>query len=233
MTENHQPLQDIRDIRKMMEQSSRFISLSGLSGIAAGVCALAGGFAACRYIDFGIPGRYRSRLIFEEIGRQYPEPVSLPYPNYSRVTFLDEVLSSPLFYIAICTFIAAFAGAFFFTWLKSKKQGIPLWGVTSRRLMWNVLIPMITGGIFLYRMAELGNYGLLAPGCLIFYGLALLNASKYTLKEIRWLGFSQIALGILNCWAIGYGLYFWMAGFGVMHIVYGVYMWWRYERETA
>jgi hypothetical protein len=78
---------------------------------------------------------------------------------------------------------------------------------------------------------QLGNFALIAPGCLIFYGLALVNAGKYTLGEIRLLGFGQIALGILNCWFLGYGLFFWAAGFGVLHIVYGILMWWKYERE--
>ncbi len=35
-------LEALSDIRSMMEQSSRFISLSGLSGIFAGITALVG-----------------------------------------------------------------------------------------------------------------------------------------------------------------------------------------------
>jgi len=35
-------LDTLQDIRKMMQRSSRFISLSGLSGIAAGIWALIG-----------------------------------------------------------------------------------------------------------------------------------------------------------------------------------------------
>jgi uncharacterized membrane protein HdeD (DUF308 family) len=74
---------------------------------------------------------------------------------------------------------------------------------------------------------------LVAPGCLIFYGLGLINASKYTLDEIRYLGYLQIILGIINLWFVGYGLYFWAMGFGAMHILYGVYMWMKYERKRV
>ena len=90
---------------------------------------------------------------------------------------------------------------------------------------------MIVGGIFIYRMMDMGFYQLVAPACLLFYGLALVNASKYTLGEIRYLGYGQLLLGIWNLWSLGYGLYFWAAGFGVLHIIYGLLMWWKYEHE--
>ena len=90
---------------------------------------------------------------------------------------------------------------------------------------------MIVGGIFLFHLVHFGTFGLIAPGCLLFYGLALVNASKYTLDEIRYLGYFEILLGIINLQLVGYGIYFWAMGFGLLHIVYGVYMWWKYERH--
>ncbi len=106
-----------------------------------------------------------------------------------------------------------------------------MWGATAQRLTFNVAVPMAAGGIYLFKQMQFGNYGLIAPGCLIFYGLALVNASKYTLGEIRYLGYSQLLLGIINCWFVGYGLYFWAMGFGVLHIIYGTVMWYRYEKS--
>jgi hypothetical protein len=90
---------------------------------------------------------------------------------------------------------------------------------------------MVTGGIFLFRLIEAGAVGFIAPGCLIFYGLALVNGSKYTLGEVKWLGYGQILLGIINLWWVGNGLYFWALGFGLLHIIYGALMWWKYERN--
>src|SRR5688500_6884094 len=97
--------------------------------------------------------------------------------------------------------------------------------------MWSLMGPLVAGRLFLYRMIQLHQYELVAPGCLIFYGLALVNAAKYTLGEVRYLGYGQLFLGIISCWATGYGLYFWAAGFGVLHIVYGIIMWYKYERN--
>ncbi len=215
MNAQNESLQELQHIKKMMERSSRFISLSGLSGISAGICALAGAWFANDVIihSSDAPGNGLTRS------------------NYGETT-IKELMGSRLFEIALVTFIGALVLSFIFTWLRSRKTNTPVWGITARRLMINVAIPMIAGGCFLLREAQLGNYGLIAPGCLIFYGLALVNASKYTLIEVRYLGYFEIILGIINCWLIGYGLYFWAAGFGVLHIVYGFLMWFKYERAT-
>lgn len=215
MGEQQQPLEDLQHIKKMMERSSRFISLSGLSGIAAGICALVGAwFANDVIIENGGPSGYR-----EFVTRSL------------EVSSLQDFMGHRLFQIALYTFFAALFSAFLFTWLRSRKSNVPLWGYTSRRLLINVSVPMIAGGIYLFKQMQFGNYGLIAPGCLIFYGLALVNASKYTLGEVRYLGYCQILLGIINCWFVGYGLYFWAVGFGVLHIIYGSVMWYKYERN--
>jgi len=209
MNEQQQPIEDLQHIKRMMERSSRFISLSGLSGIAAGICALAGAWYASQKINCWIKGDCDLRLL----------------------AIADGKLIDELFWIATLTFISAFVLAFFFTWLRSKKSGTPIWGATTFRLFWNTIIPILAGGAFLVRMMQLGEYQLVPPGCLIFYGLALVNASKYTLSEVRYLGYGQLILGLINLWWIGYGLQFWAMGFGVMHIIYGIVMWWKYERK--
>lgn len=216
MSTQTQPLETLKDIRQMMERSSRFISLSGLSGIAAGCCALVGAWFAYDVINnAGTTGR----------------DTYLGYPGATdEVISLPDFMGNRLFLIAVITFIAALLSAFAFTYIKSRKHNIPIWGHTAQRLMLNVSIPMIVGGIFLWKMIQAGIFGLIAPGCLIFYGLALINASKYTLKEVRYLGFGQVILGIINLWFIGYGIYFWALGFGVLHIIYGMVMWWKYEK---
>ncbi|MEJ7589139.1 MAG: hypothetical protein WKI04_16400 [Ferruginibacter sp.] len=210
MPGQQQPLEDLQHIKRMMERSSRFISLSGFSGIAAGICALVGAWFAGKKINCWIKGDCTIEGLMDMGGIQ---------------------LLNDLLWIATITFIGAFISAFFFTWLRSKKNNIPMWGAATRRLFWNTVIPLLVGAIFLIRMMQLGEYELIAPGCLIFYGLALVNASKYTLGEIRFLGYGQLALGIMNLWYIGFGLYFWAMGFGVLHIIYGVWMWHKYERQ--
>jgi hypothetical protein len=213
MSEQNQPqdtLREVQDIRRLMERSSRFISLSGLSGVAAGAFALAGAWAA-RYIIF----------------KNY-------YTEYNHRGYFDDIdfakLKIQLLGLAAAVFAAAFLSAFYFTWRKSNKQGRSLWDHTSRRLFWNMIIPLIAGGLFIIGMLQYDEWRFIAPASLIFYGLALVNASKYTLTDIRYLGYCEIIVGLVNMQFIGYGLYFWALGFGVLHIIYGVVMWWKYER---
>ena len=213
MTDQQQSLEAIHDIKRMMERSSRFISLSGLSGISAGICALVGSWFASPYV-FG-----RKNLFID-----FNAPFNKDYTVF---------LNMWLFWIAAATFLTALISAFLFTYIKSSKEGIPIWGSSARRLLFNVSVPLITGGIFLFKLVQYGTFGLVAPGCLLFYGLALINASKYTLVEIKYLGYCQLLLGIINLWLVGYGLYFWAAGFGILHIVYGAYMWNKYDRNPA
>jgi hypothetical protein len=214
MNEQNHPLDTLRDIKQMMEKSSRFISLSGLSGVAAGACALAGAWFANNVIK-------ENRNTVSDIRDMTRTDDTISISSWMHNSLVD---------IAAFTFIAAFILAFLFTYLRSKKTNTPIWGSQARRLMINVMIPMIAGGIFLFALMQNKGYNLIAPGCLIFYGLALLNASKYTLFETRYLAIGEILLGIINLWFTGSGIYFWALGFGVFHIIYGTVMWWKYER---
>jgi hypothetical protein len=164
---------------------------------------------------------------------KYSDNHNPPGMDSSGNISFSDLVNNQLFLIAVFTFIAALIFSFLFTYLRSRKTNTPLWGITARRLMLNVSIPMIVGGIYIWKMVESGIFGLIAPGCLIFYGLALVNASKYTLKEVRYLGYGQMILGIINLWFIGYGIFFWAIGFGVLHILYGTMMWWKYEKPGA
>lgn len=217
MNAQNESLQELQHIKRIMERSSRFISLSGLSGISAGICALAGAWVA--YSKISLYNYEHSNFFNEDRGT---------YIFRDGLNFLIK----ELFVIALLTFGAAVITSFIFTYLRSKKTGIPLWGTATLRLLWNTIIPLATGGLFLIKCMQLGQYELISSGCLIFYGLALVNAGKYTLGEIRYLGYAQLILGIINLWMTGYGLYFWAAGFGVLHIIYGTVMWVRYERSA-
>jgi len=202
-------LQDIKDIKRIMQRSSRFISLSGLSGIAAGLCALVGAFIANNILD-AYYGSYNSTGFFTG-------------DDFSKLKIKLTALGAAVFVIAFVT-------SFYLTWRKAKKLGQPIWNLTSKRLAWNMMIPLLAGAAFILGMLRYDAWMFVSPASLIFYGLALVNASKYTLTDIRYLGYCEIVLGLINMFFIGYGLWFWAVGFGVLHIIYGIIMWWKYER---
>jgi len=202
-------IQEISDIKRIMERSSRFISLSGFSGIAAGICALIGAYIAKTWLD----------PYYTEYNRD----------GFSKPAF--AALRLKLLILAAAVLAVALLISFFFTWRRTKKNNLSIWDLTSRKLMWNVLIPLVSGGLFVIAMLQYNEWRFVAPACLIFYGLALVNGSKYTLSDIRYLGYLEIALGLISTQFINSGLYFWAVGFGLLHIVYGIIMWWKYERS--
>lgn len=206
-----QPIETLQDIKRIMERSSRFISLSGLSGVAAGICAIAGSIVARQWL-----GSYY---------HDYKDRGNFFSPDFQQLKIKFLVL-------ALAVLAAALVTAFYFTWRKAKHDKLPVWDHTSRRLTINMLIPLVSGGLFILAMLQYDEWRFVAPASLIFYGIALVNASKYTLSDVRYLGIMQIVLGLINTQFIGYGLYFWAAGFGILHVVYGLIMWWKYERKA-
>jgi hypothetical protein len=212
MNEPHDQLEQIKEIRAMMERSSRFISLSGLSGVCAGFFALAGAAAFHIYINNKLNYGYTELAGKIDIGLQ-PDLVTFCLIDAAAVVFCSVVF------------------AIFFTTRKAKSMGQSIWDTTAKRLLINLAIPLIAGGLYCLVLLNYGWFGLIAPTTLIFYGLALLNASKYTLDEIRWLGISEVILGLIGCFFIGYGITFWVLGFGMLHIIYGLLMYVRYEAK--
>ncbi|MBS1595958.1 MAG: hypothetical protein JST90_16730 [Bacteroidetes bacterium] len=213
MTQKTDHLQQLAEIKTMMERSSRFLSLSGLSGVFAGFFALAG--AAAFYI-----------FVNQRIGYGYSElahrlPIDLDMDFYT-FCFVD----------AGATLFLALAVGSYFTARKAKEDGQRIWDLSVLRFMFNLFIPLATGGLFcLILLFKYHWFGIIPPATLIFYGLALLNGSKYTLDEVRWLGISELILGLIGCLYLGYGVTLWAIGFGVLHIVYGLIMYIRYEAK--
>lgn len=186
-------LKDITEIKDMMNKSSRFFSLSGLSGILAGVYALIG--AAVAYYLVSISGR--EYLILD--GQIF---------NYILIDLVVIAMLSITTAIILST-------------RRAKKNNESLWNATSRRLLTAFLIPMVTGGIFIIIKIYNHHYGLTGSLMLIFYGLALVNASKYTIGNVKYLGYVEIVLGLICSMIPTYGFWFWVVGFGLMHIIYG------------
>ncbi|QNJ98212.1 hypothetical protein [Constantimarinum furrinae] len=188
-------LKDISEIKSLMNRSSRFISLSGLSGIFAGVYAIIG--AAVAYFFLLPKGDF----------------VVLHSWNF-------KMLLGLLLLVAVLSVVTAFL----LTTRKAKQNKVPIWDTTTKRLLLNFIVPLLTGGIYILIKLNSQHYGLTASLMLIFYGLALVNASKYTIGNIKYLGYVEIVAGLICAALPGYGFWFWIFGFGVMHIIYGSIM---------
>lgn len=194
-------IQNIAEIRSMMERSSKFLSLSGLAGILAGVYALVGAWVAYSYFGFN------------------PTEIFYSSPNLSQTIL-----------IAFGVLILALISSILLSQKKATQKDERIWNATSRSLLTSMSIPFFTGGVLILILITKELIGLVIPSMLIFYGLTLYNAGNYTIKEVRIMGFVQIVLGLLSAWFIMYSLVFWVIGFGVVHFIYGFYMHFIYDR---
>ncbi len=211
MTNTEEQLAALQDIRKIMERSSRFISLNGLSGVFVGLFALAG--AALAYLHLS-----------QTNGR-----VADDYDAVALVADKDI-----WFYCidAIVVLVLSVGVSTLLSIRKANKEGLNFWDPTAKRLLLNMLIPLVTGGLFCLILILHNFLTLIAPTLLIFYGLALVNSSKYTLEDIRYLGLLEICLGLLAAYFPANGLVFWAIGFGFLHIVYGIGMYIKYDKKV-
>ncbi len=197
-------IEDLKEIKNIMNRSSRFLSLSGLSGVLAGIFAI-------------IAAGLAYSTVYE----------GQDYLGYRQAT-LDNDSLFRLILLALVTLFLSVGVGILFSYRKAKKENLNMLDNQAKLLLINLAIPLFTGGVLCLIFLSKGYIGVIAPLTLVFYGLALVNASKYTLQEVRSLGLLEIVLGLTATYFIGFGLLFWVIGFGLLHIVYGLYMYFKY-----
>ncbi len=199
-------LNDISEIRAMMERHSKFLSLSGLSGLSAGLCALLGAVVAWLYLGKSV--------------------------DFGNVPTAHTLAELRMFFVldAGAVLVSALVLATLFSLRMARKKSIPMWTPSGKLLLINLMIPLFVGGAFCLILFWHGDIRFIPAAMLLFYGMAVLNASKFTLPEIRYLAITELLLGLACAIWIGHGLIFWALGFGVAHIVYGGVMYFKYER---
>jgi uncharacterized membrane protein YidH (DUF202 family) len=205
MNEKPDYARDITEIRSMMERSTKFLSLSGLAGIMAGMYALAGVYVSYKVFDFN--------------------PTELTTANSETNGSLWKIVA-----LAVVVLVLSLGTAIYLSWKKATKSGEKFYNATTRRVISAMAVPLIAGGLLILALFLKGFIGLLAPLSLIFYGLALYSTGKFTYEEVKTMGLIEIGLGLICTFYVGYGLLCWALGFGVVHIVYGIYLHYKYER---
>ncbi|WP_418697124.1 hypothetical protein [Bacteroides sp.] len=193
--DKNKALESVNEIKELMEKSSKFVSLSGMTAVLAGMYALAGAFVAGGLLGSGS----RKELI---------------------------VIASAILAASVIT-------ACILSWYKAKKMGQKLFSKLTYRIAWNFALPLLTGGLFCIALLLHEVYGLISSVMLLFYGLSLVNVSKFTYSNVAWLGYAFLGLGILDCFFEGHGLLFWTIGFGGFHVLYGVLFYLQYERNKG
>jgi hypothetical protein len=194
-------LEDLKVIREMMEKSTKFLSLSGLSGVLAGLTAMCGAAFAYFYL--------------------LRNPEATDYTKFQEMIIL---LADALIVLGI-----SIGFAIYFSWKKAKKSNQKLLNKVTYKTLYHLGLPLIAGGIFSLVFLLRGDIEMVASSTLLFYGLALVNVSKFTYPEVHYLGITEIILGLLSAIFLYHGIIFWTIGFGFCHILYGVLMYIKYD----
>jgi hypothetical protein len=198
---------ELHSIKNLMERSTKFISLSGLSGIMAGIYALIGALIGYKMV--------------------YTENSGLLLRDY----YINEpTVLWPLFVVALAVLLLSISTGIWLTFRQAQKKGESFWNPVSKRLVMSMAIPLVTGGLFILILILRGYFGVIASSCLVFYGLALVAGSHYTFSDVKWLGCCEIILGLMAALFPGYGIIFWVIGFSVLHILYGSIMHFKYNQ---
>lgn len=195
--------EDIRAIREMMERSTKFLSLHGLAGVVAGTAAIIGAAFAWFYL--------------------------LKDPSQTDFTRIQEMLI--LLADAIAVLVVSLGAGVWFACRKARRSGQTLMNKVTYRILYTMAVPLVAGGLFCLIYLLKGDVRTVISATLIFYGLALVAASRYTYGEVHYLGLTEIALGLVAAWCERHGVLFWTLGFGVCHILYGTIMYLKYDRS--
>lgn len=152
------------------------------------------------------------------------------YAQYIHTRVPAEDVERHIITDALAVLFLAIALAMFFSNRMAKKKGLPIWNNTAKYLVGELAIPLFAGGVFCVALLMNKTFNLVPAVMLTFYGLALVNASKFAVKEVRYLGLTQLTIGLFAALIPNEGLNFWALGFGVVHILYGVRIYVKYEK---
>ena len=109
-------------------------------------------------------------------------------------------------------------------WMARRKKIPFAFDATMRRTILNFSVPLLAGGILCLALVLQGHYGLTSSIMLIFYGLALINCHHFSIQLLGYLGYAELLLGLADCFVSTHALLFWAIGFGVLHILFGLYL---------
>ena len=119
----NKPQEDLREIRQMMERSSRFLSLSGSSGIGIG-------FLAMVFVGWQVS---KGNMSF------------LDQQNFDVTTpAWEEFILGSLTLFGVCLVLSMG-----FTLRRTKKKGLKVWTSSTRNILGAIGLPMMVGALIM------------------------------------------------------------------------------------
>ncbi len=177
------PKEELASIRNMMEKSSKFSNLSGLSIFFTGLLTIIA--ASVIYFDIGFS--------YSDVEISYSQLINNEGSKENldqKIRLLSLIASVILALSLLILYVTASK--------KTKREGIKLFNPTFKRTVRSLVVPLVSGGVFSFFLIYNQMYGLVAPATLIFYGLGLIAASSFL---------------FYGCWFIVLGYRLWLGAY--------------------
>jgi len=209
--EHQKHLENLSELKSILSKNTRFLSFSGLSGVIAGITALAG-----EYLFYNL---YLATFSSSS--------------NYADVRNLADM---KLFYSALLIALSIIGISVIVGVILARKK-IRMQGSTvNRDLLKNtlihILVPILVGGAICFVASFTDHFIYIPAFLLIFYGLGLFNGSRFSFDDLKIVGLVFMGLGLITYAYPNLSMWTWGLGFGVGHILYGLRVYFVHDRKS-
>ena len=107
--------------------------------------------------------------------------------------------------------------------VKARAYGVSLWAGAGRRFMQGFMPALAGGAILTWAIVQAGRFEILPPAWLLAYGAGILAGATASVSVLTWMGAAIMLLGAGATLVAGQWGNLWLgAGFGALHIVFGI-----------
>ncbi len=192
-----------------MQQNSTSFSSSGWSGILLGI--------------YGLLAVYMVYTMTNSYGDGFEGFAALPI----------VLLEIGIIVLTVITILISLITLRIRAKRRSKKNNRKLWSPFSKKLRFHTLIPLLFFIIVLVIIANKGYYSSITPLLLFLYGIFLLNLSRFSSGNLKYLSIAEIILAVVAYFIYDKEILFLGLGFGIFHIFYGLFTFGKNKKTTV
>lgn len=112
---------------------------------------------------------------------------------------------------------------------KARRANVSFRGVAARRFFSSYFAPIVAGAALTYLLGHAGRYEFLPATWLLLYGASFISSGAYSIPVVPVMGICFMVLGMTACLvSAGAGNLLMGAGFGGLHLIFGVVIARRY-----
>ena len=186
------PAADLRFIRDTMERSASFTAIPGWGQVILGATALAAAWFA------------QQTLAQPKLAARPPNSAA-----WLKIWLAEAFLAAVIAFLSM-------------HW-KANRRGLPLFTGPGRKVALGLFPPLIAGALLTFSLQRAGLESALAPTWLLLYGAGIITGGAYSVSIVPVMGLCFMATGALAVVApAAWANYFLAAGFGGLHILFGV-----------